>query len=311
VKAGKSKLTFMEDVMKNRTIVAIGAVALIISGQSLAAAGRPFGLLGLEPQSAQQQAMERLREVQARQQEMERQREQQQARQQEMERQREQQQARQQEMERQREQQQARQQEMERQREQQQARQQEMERQRAQGHPEPENRSQYVPHNVAPENRPYSNVQPERRLNLGANHPNTTVLKPTVITPAMRHAMTYNNRPGGVHINPAYFATHYGPSHGFHFANYAGGACIGDCGLRLFGGEWYFNWNGGWFGLMGPMPGNWGFQTDYLYIDIGDDGNYYLYDAQFPDMAVQLTFVQNLGDDQAGADQDQGDQSGQ
>jgi hypothetical protein len=55
---------------------------------------------------------------------------------------------------------------------------------------------------------------------------------------------------------------------------------------------------------MGPLPGNWGFQTDYLYIDIGDDGNYYLYDAQFPDAAVQLTFVQNIGDDQTGADQD-------
>jgi hypothetical protein len=57
------------------------------------------------------------------------------------------------------------------------------------------------------------------------------------------------------------------------------------------------------------MPGNWSFQTDYLYIGLGEDGNYYLYDAQFPDLAVQLTFVQNIGDDQAGADQDQGDQS--
>jgi hypothetical protein len=131
------------------------------------------------------------------------------------------------------------------------------------------------------------------------------------MTRVTRHAMTYNTRPGGVHINPAYFAAHYGYAHGFHFANYAGGACIGDCGLRAFNGEWYFNWNGGWFGIMGQMPGNWGFQTDYLYIDIGDDGNYYLYDAQFPDVAVQLTFVQNIGDDQAGADQDQDDQSGQ
>ena len=114
--------------------------------------------------------------------------------------------------------------------------------------------------------------------------------------------MTYNTRPGGVHINPEYFDTHYGRAHTFHFTNYAGGPCIGDCGLRVFGGEWYFDFNGGWFGIVGPLPGNWAFQTDYLYIDIGDDGNYYLYDAQFPEAAVQLTFVQNIGDDQAGAE---------
>jgi hypothetical protein len=288
--------------MKNHTVVAIAVVALVTSVPSLAATGRPAGLSGFEPQSAQQQAMERLRQQQERQQEMERQRQEQQERQQEMERQRQEQQERQQEMERQRAQQQEQQQERQRA--------QEQERQQAQRSPQPENRSQFVPRS-APESHPYNNVQPERRQNLGANHPNTSVLKPAVITPVMRHAMKYNTRPGGIHINPAYFATHYGYAHGFHFANYAGGTCIGDCGLRAFGGEWYFNWNGGWFGLMGPMPGNWRFQTDYLYIDIGDDGNYYLYDAQFPDVAVQLTFVQNLGDDQAGADQDQGDSSGQ
>jgi len=146
--------------------------------------------------------------------------------------------------------------------------------------PEPENRPAYRQHN---------NVRPDS-------------------TNVIRHAMTYNTRPGGVHINPEYFASHYGRSHGFHFNNYAGGPCIGDCGLTVFRGEWYFNWNGGWFGIMGQMPENWGFQTDYLYIDIGDDGNYYLYDAQFPDLSVQLTFVENIGDDQAGAGEDQNDE---
>jgi hypothetical protein len=169
---------------------------------------------------------------------------------------------------------------------------------------EPESRPEHPPHGVPPENRPYNNVQPESHPNIGVNHPSMTVVRPTVIAPAMRRAMTYNTRPGGVHINPEYFATHYGYAHGFHFTNYAGGSCIGDCGLREFGGEWYFNWNDGWFGIMGQMPGDWAFQTDYLYIGIGDDGNYYLYDAQFPDVAVQLTFVQNPGDDQAGAEQD-------
>jgi len=118
----------------------------------------------------------------------------------------------------------------------------------------------------------------------------------------MRRAMSYNTRPGGVHINPEYFATHYGYAHGFHFI---------DCSRTVSGGELYFNWNGGWFGVRGQLPGNWAFQTDYLYIGMGDDGNYYLYDAQFPNVAVQLTFVQNVGEDQAGADQDDSDEDDQ
>jgi hypothetical protein len=111
----------------------------------------------------------------------------------------------------------------------------------------------------------------------------------------MRNAVTYNSRPGGVHINPDYFASHYGNAHAFHFS---------DDPFRQIDGELYFNFNGGWFGVMGPVPGNWGLQADYFYIGIGGDGNYYLYDAQFPDMAIQLTFVQNPGDDQADEDQE-------
>ncbi len=33
---------------------------------------------------------------------------------------------------------------------------------------------------------------------------------------------------------------------------------------------------------------------------MGQDGNYYLYNPQFPDVSVQLTFVQNVAGDQAG-----------
>src|ERR1700719_2633727 len=98
--------------MKNRTIVAIGFAALMISGQSLTAAGRTFDSLGSEPQSVQQQqAMERLRPQQEHQ------------REQEQERLRDQQQERQHE------------QEQERLRDQQRPK------------PEPENRSEYLPHN--------------------------------------------------------------------------------------------------------------------------------------------------------------------
>jgi hypothetical protein len=174
---------------------------------------------------------------------------------------------------------------------------------------EPETRQEYVPRNVQPENRPYNNFQPEGRPDPGLRHPNVNVDRPQVVTPVLRHAMSYNTRPNGVHISPDYFAGHFGSAHGFHVNGWGPGCPT--CGFMQFNGEWYFNWNGANFGVMGQIPGNWGLATDYLYVDIGDDGNYYLYDTQFPDVAVQLTFVQNLGDDQAGADQDQEDQGGQ
>jgi hypothetical protein len=121
--------------------------------------------------------------------------------------------------------------------------------------------------------------------------------------------MTYNTRPNGAHLHPQYFADHFGSAHSFHFDGWGPGCPT--CGFTLLSGEFYFHLNGANFGVIGPIPGNWGLATDYLYVDVGDDGNYYLYDAQFPDLAVQLTFVQNIGDDQAGADEDQDDQSGE
>jgi hypothetical protein len=50
---------------------------------------------------------------------------------------------------------------------------------------------------------------------------------------------------------------------------------------------------------MGAIPNGWKIFVDNLYIDIGDDGNYYLYDSAYPDFTVQLTFVDTVGDDQA------------
>jgi len=181
--------------------------------------------------------------------------------------------------------------------------------QREQRRNEPETRQDNTSRNGQPENRPYSNIQPESHPNPGASHPNVNVVRPQVVTPALRHAMTYNTRPNGIHIRPEYFAGHFGSAHWFHFNGWGPGCPT--CGFIQFHGEWYFNLNEANFGVMGPIPGNWKLATDYLYVDVGDDGNYYLYDAQFPDVAVQLTFVQNLGDDQAGADQDNGDQGGQ
>jgi hypothetical protein len=162
---------------------------------------------------------------------------------------------------------------------------------------------QYNQQNFQSEERSYGNGQSEQRSALGANHPNATVSRPAVMSSVMRHAMTYNTRPNGVHIQPEYFASHFGSQHGFHFTGW--GPNCPTCGFTVLNGEWYFNWNGANFGVMGVIPGNWALGSDYLYVDVGDDGNYYLYDAQNPDLAIQLTFVQNLGDDQAGAD-DQG-----
>jgi len=47
----------------------------------------------------------------------------------------------------------------------------------------------------------------------------------------------------------------------------------------------YFNFNGGWFGMTSPIPGNWTIR-DFLYVGMGQDGNYYLYNPQFPDVSV-------------------------
>jgi hypothetical protein len=281
--------------MKNSITLTLALVCLTASAQT--------------PYQQQQERQEQLREQQEqRQEQQERQQQERQEQQERQQQQREQQQERQEQQERQqqqREQQQERQEQQEQQRQEQRQREQRQQQQeRPQEYHAPAQQQEYHAPVVAPEIHPYVPAQIVRPTNLGANHPNATVARPTVITPLMRHAMTYNKRPGGVHITPDFFASHYGPAHGFHFTNYAGGPCIGNCDLKQFGTEWYFNWNGGWFGIMGQMPGYWGFETDYLYIDIGDDGNYYLYDTRFPDVAVQLTFVQNIGDDQAGASQD-------
>jgi hypothetical protein len=167
---------------------------------------------------------------------------------------------------------------------------------------EPQSRQENTPRTVQPENRAYNNSQAESRPAPAPRQPNVNVVRPQVVTPTLRHAMNYNSRPNGVHIQPEYFASHFGRTHGFHFDGWGPGCPT--CGFMQFNGEWYFNWNGGNFGLMGQTPANWALATDYLYVDMGDDGNYYLYDAQDPNVAVQLTFVQNLGDDQAGAEQD-------
>jgi hypothetical protein len=132
----------------------------------------------------------------------------------------------------------------------------------------------------------------EHRYNLGANHPGTRVVTPPE-SPAFRRARVYNTRFNGQHISPDYFAANFGSSHEFHFPAASPPYFV------LYQGEWYCQVNGVTFGVMGVVPPAWNVAYDNLHIDIGDDGNYYLYDTNQPDLAIQLTFVQAKGDDQA------------
>jgi len=132
----------------------------------------------------------------------------------------------------------------------------------------------------------------EYHYSLGANHPGTRIILPDE-TPAFRRARVYNTRNNGLHITPEYFAANFGVSHPVHFPS------TGSPYFVPYRGEWYCQVNGAYFGVMGPLPNAWNTAIDNLYIDIGDDGNYYLYDSAQPDFAIQLTYVQRMGDDQA------------
>jgi len=169
-------------------------------------------------------------------------------------------------------------------------------------------------------NRQFRQEQPARQVttqpvNLGNSHIQTgttleahrgfTAVRPAVISPSLEHAMHYNQ----IHSDgswrwrlvPAYAAATFGPAHTFRFTS----------AFLVVGGEHYFwlpglNGNGFvWFGVLGPFPDNW-LLTDTFYVDYGDDGNYYLYDALNPGVAIPLSAADNAGDDQAGADDDDG-----
>jgi hypothetical protein len=128
---------------------------------------------------------------------------------------------------------------------------------------------------------------------LGQNHASSRIILPSD-TPQFRRARIYNTRPGGRVILPEYFGTHFGSAYSFHFTPAADGNVF-----RSYNGENYFATNGCTFGVMGAIPTGWNIFVDNLYIDVGDDGNYYLYDSAYPDFTVQLTFVDAVGDDQA------------
>lgn len=114
-----------------------------------------------------------------------------------------------------------------------------------------------------------------------------------VRVPVARPVITYYSSPGVMRIHPSYFAANFGRIHWFHMP----------ASLTVFRGETYFNWHGAWFGISGVVPPYWSLRADSLFIDLGADGNYYLYNARFPERPVMLTYVENVGDDQTTPDQ--------
>lgn len=126
---------------------------------------------------------------------------------------------------------------------------------------QPVTRQTYTPPTPAPQNREY------------------TSSSVNVISTERRTAIAGVRRHGG-HIDSNYFASEYGRAHTFSFGN------LGASFTTNLNGELYFHLNGGDFGVVTPIPSAWRLAFDSLYIDIGDDGNYYLYDSQFPDVAV-------------------------
>lgn len=188
---------------------------------------------------------------------------------------------------------------------------------------QPENRVQehrQTENTQSADNRQVRHEEPARQVttqpvNVGSSHVQTgtaleahrgfTAVRPAVISPALGHAMHYNQiRSDGSwrwRLVSAYTSATFGPAHTFRFTS----------AFAVVGGENYFwlpglNGNGlVWFGILGPLPDNW-MATDLFYVDFGDDGNYYLYDALNPGVAIPLSAADNAGDDQAAADDDDG-----
>jgi hypothetical protein len=138
----------------------------------------------------------------------------------------------------------------------------------------------------------------------------STVVRPAQVTPAIHRAMRYNQvRANGSYrwrLSNGFIADRFGNSHLFHIhgTDWVTFGSPFNYGLS-FAPEAYFQLPGSalyppaWFGVLGPFPSNWMLGADDLYIVVGDDGNYYLCDATYPGVEIQVAAVQNVGDDQS------------
>jgi hypothetical protein len=137
-----------------------------------------------------------------------------------------------------------------------------------------------------------------------------TVVRPAQVTATIHRAMRYNQvRADGSYrwrVNDKYIADRFGSSNRFHIhgSDWVNFGSPFNYGLS-YAPEAYFQLPGSalfppmWFGVLGPFPSNWMLGTDDLYVVVGDDGNYYLCDAAYPDVEIQVAAVANVGDDQS------------
>jgi len=137
-----------------------------------------------------------------------------------------------------------------------------------------------------------------------------TVVRPAEVTPAIHRSMRYNEvRADGSYrwrLNNGYIADRLGSTNWFHIhgTDWVSFGSPINFGLS-YAPEAYFQIPGStifppmWFGVLGPFPSNWMLGTDHLYVVVGDDGNYYLCDAAYPGVEIQVAAVANVGDDQS------------
>jgi len=85
----------------------------------------------------------------------------------------------------------------------------------------------------------------------------------------------------GYHIPDDRFRTSFGREHSFRIGSYP---------YRLVNGFPSFQYNGFWFVLADPYPGDWGdnwYDTDDCYI-VYEGGGYYLYDSRHAGVAIAI-----------------------
>jgi hypothetical protein len=95
---------------------------------------------------------------------------------------------------------------------------------------------------------------------------------------------TWQQRGGynGYRIPEARFHGYFGPEHGFR---------IYGLPFLVVGGFPRFQYQGYWFSLVDPWPGNWAnnwYDTDDVYVSYVNNG-YYLFDRRHPDVGIAIS----------------------
>jgi hypothetical protein len=86
----------------------------------------------------------------------------------------------------------------------------------------------------------------------------------------------------GYRIPEDRFRGHFGRSHGFR---------IGGLPFMVVGGYPRFQYEGYWFTMVDPYPGDWSnnwYDTDSVYVTYSDNG-YYLYNSRYPGVGIAIS----------------------